>query len=258
VRRQTNHARVAYVKTNARVFGAATAAWLLGAAILLGIFWIFGWKWMIPVAIGAITVGYAWFLTALLNATDGTWLRRQGASAEELTSQALRRLRRDGWQTIDAVEFDGHDIDHVVVGPGGVWAIETKTSMVPMKMRADGIDLYGGDPCLQARQAARKIGLLLRSGGVELGVGAAVVLWGPGAPTLEGGVVELPSAAGPVLVFEGTRLRSNLKRFTRGELPLSDATAAVEMITSFVARRDRYQRSHHQSDKAPWKGVAAG
>lgn len=244
MRQLTNRERIEYVRANLGLFAGVTCGWLVGGGLILLLFWALGIHWLVPVAVGALIVGYLWFCTAALNAVDGTWLRRQGAGAEELTSGVLRRLRRDGWRTIDSVEFTSLEVDHVLVGPGGVWAIETKNSMVPMKVRPDGIDLYGGDPCVQARQAARKIELLLRSGdGPTLEVSPAVVLWGPGAPKLDGGVIEMSSPAGPVLIFEGQRLRSNLRRFDVAALSPADVASACDTLSAFVVRRDAYERT---------------
>lgn len=219
------------------------ALWVAVTGGLVVLFRVLGWTWATWAIIGASVIGFTWFLTAALNATDGTWLKRQGGAAEELTSQALRRFRRDGWRVVDAVPFKDFDVDHVLVGPGGIWAIETKNSMVPMKIRPDGIDLYGGDACVQARQAAQKIAHLLKSGGLDFEVLPALVLWGPGAPKLEQGFVALSAPAGEVLAFEGTKLRLCRDQFSRSELSLADAAAAYEVVTSFVARRDDYERA---------------
>ena len=52
-----------------------------------------------------------------------------GATAEAWTAQELRRLRSSGWLLINGVLRDRWgDIDHVLVGPGGVLVVETKWS----------------------------------------------------------------------------------------------------------------------------------
>jgi hypothetical protein len=52
-----------------------------------------------------------------------------GLQAEDWTAQELRRLRRHGWYSIDGLMLRSNsDIDHVVVGPGGVLVVETKWS----------------------------------------------------------------------------------------------------------------------------------
>ncbi len=54
---------------------------------------------------------------------------RVGAGGEETIGAKLEKLRRHGWQVLHAVPVGdrGSDIDHVVIGPGGVWTLNTKT-----------------------------------------------------------------------------------------------------------------------------------
>jgi hypothetical protein len=54
---------------------------------------------------------------------------RVGAGGEETVGARLEKLRRHGWQVLHAVPVGrrGSDIDHVVIGPGGVWTLNTKT-----------------------------------------------------------------------------------------------------------------------------------
>lgn len=57
---------------------------------------------------------------------------RTGLDGELATGQELDRLMRYGCRIFHDVPADGHNIDHVVVGPTGVLAVETKA-----KQRAD-------------------------------------------------------------------------------------------------------------------------
>jgi hypothetical protein len=54
---------------------------------------------------------------------------RVGAGGEETIGARLEKLRRHGWHVLHAVPVGdrGSDIDHVVIGPGGVWTLNTKT-----------------------------------------------------------------------------------------------------------------------------------
>jgi hypothetical protein len=53
---------------------------------------------------------------------------RVGADGEEGVGARLEKLRRHGWHVLHAVPVGerGSDIDHVLVGPGGVYTINTK------------------------------------------------------------------------------------------------------------------------------------
>src|SRR5207244_12405388 len=53
-----------------------------------------------------------------------------GEKGERRVSEVLRTLRDKDYVTFDDLLLEGVNIDHVVVGPGGVFAIETKTYSV--------------------------------------------------------------------------------------------------------------------------------
>lgn len=54
-----------------------------------------------------------------------TW--SQGAKGEEVVGAVLAELTEKGWLAIHDVSFGRGNIDHVLVGPGGLFAIETKS-----------------------------------------------------------------------------------------------------------------------------------
>ena len=74
------------------------------------------------------TAGALWLW--IVEAT-GTAPTMMGDLGEQWTAQELRRLRRSGWQVVNHVTLTAPDIDHVLVGPGGMFAIETKWSATP-------------------------------------------------------------------------------------------------------------------------------
>lgn len=85
-----------------------------------------------------ITIAAVAFLAATIISTRrilGLWQRRQthhlGWFGERLVAEKLAPLRFSGWRVFHDVPFvsDGRhfNIDHVVVGEGGLFAIETKT-----------------------------------------------------------------------------------------------------------------------------------
>lgn len=51
----------------------------------------------------------------------------QGAEGEEVVGKVLEGLAADGWCVIHDVSFGRGNIDHIVVGPGGIFTIETKS-----------------------------------------------------------------------------------------------------------------------------------
>lgn len=97
---------------------------------------------------------------------------RLGAIGEEAVGQFLdEKLRPMGCQVLHDVLGDSFNVDHIVVGPTGVFAIETKTHSKPMKgmcnVKYDGekITVNGAtpdrDPIVQAKAEAKWVSDLL-------------------------------------------------------------------------------------------------
>ncbi len=75
---------------------------------------------------------------------------RLGIRGEMSVGQQLEGLRASGYKVYHDIQEDGYNIDHVVVGPGGVFVIETKTASKPPGQVA--ID-YDGERLLIAGKA---------------------------------------------------------------------------------------------------------
>ena len=58
---------------------------------------------------------------------------RQGIEGERAVGQFLERLRERGYHVFHDVLGDGFNVDHVLIGPAGVFSIETKTWSKPLK-----------------------------------------------------------------------------------------------------------------------------
>ena len=79
-----------------------------------------------------------------LKTDERSW--RVGASGEETVGERLEKLKVDGWFVLHAVPVGtrGSDIDHVVIGHGGVYTINTKTHpggkiwVSPKQIRVNG------------------------------------------------------------------------------------------------------------------------
>ncbi|MFI5042956.1 MAG: nuclease-related domain-containing protein, partial [Acidimicrobiales bacterium] len=90
---------------------------------------------------------------------------------------------------VNDVEFPGFNVDHVVVGPTGVWVIETKSYQGTFRDSGDELSVDGHpvhrDPRAQAKAGAAAIsGFLHRETGMRWWVEPLVCL--PNA-TVEGG-----------------------------------------------------------------------
>ncbi|RZL68707.1 MAG: NERD domain-containing protein [Variovorax sp.] len=101
---------------------------------------------------------------------------RQALDGERAVGQYLERLREAGYHVFHDVVGTGFNIDHVLIGPAGVYTIETKTWSKPVKGGArvvfDGAELKVGgfepdrSPVVQAKaQAGWMKSMLLESTG---------------------------------------------------------------------------------------------
>lgn len=101
---------------------------------------------------------------------------RLAEDGEKAVGQFLDTLRETGYQVFHDVVGDGFNVDHVLIGPAGVFSIETKTWKKPQRgspeIQFDGVTLTAGgkvperNPLIQAKaQAGWLKQLLLESTG---------------------------------------------------------------------------------------------
>lgn len=76
-------------------------------------------------------VGF-WFIRPIL---DDISNYRLGLQGEQVVGQALTELLAKGYRVYHDLQFDGFNIDHVLVGPSGVYCIETKA-----RSKSDKVD----------------------------------------------------------------------------------------------------------------------
>ncbi|MDT8450648.1 MAG: nuclease-related domain-containing protein [Wenzhouxiangellaceae bacterium] len=80
-------------------------------------------------AIFAATVGF--FLYRLFRTRPEIRRLKLGRDGERAVGQYFERLRADGYEVFHDVIGEGFDVDHVLIGPGGVFTIETKSYSKP-------------------------------------------------------------------------------------------------------------------------------
>ncbi len=142
------------------------------------------------VSLGMVVVavlGLLWSLTSPGTATATKTSRPTsapttdlGGDAEQWTAIELRRLRRPGWRVVNQFLDKCGDIDHVLIGPGGVYAVETKWMADRDSVHARQQERRAAG---QAQADSRSMNLLrdMRLNGVR--VQPLVVLWGAGIET---------------------------------------------------------------------------
>jgi hypothetical protein len=189
--------------------------WRLRATIMLVVGLLFGIlteSWVIGLTL-AILAGIADTLYRSRTAADHV----NGASqsgAQRRTRWQLRRMRRAGYFALDArpIPNSREYIDHLVVGPTGVYAIDSEkwNSKVPVRTANSKI-LYRGPESQKERlehavwEAGRAAEILSAALGTEIIVRPALAIYGPRIPW------DIATIRG-VDVFTGKTLRKYLRR----------------------------------------------
>jgi hypothetical protein len=188
---------------------------------------------------------HAYFLGLLTAAVIGTigWVlyvaagnhnEHYGMLGEEATAEAVLTLwrRLKGWRLVNGLYFDGHgDVDHILIGPRGVFAIESKWTNVPWSIGDDAIIRA----TFQARRGAHKVGNVLRfERAIDLPVVPVVVLWGRGSPVIDGGTTMVDG----VLVAEGRRKQTWVRQLDEITLDRSRVRLVTDKLASDLNTRD--------------------
>lgn len=140
---------------------------------------------------------------------------KMGRDGERSTARALRPLTRGDWYATHDLQGNRRNLDHVVVGPGGVFLLESKNLAGEIVVDERGLTAVYGDASIDAFTNSRlsgavtsaSIDLRLRLAEVtdlHVFVVAAVVVWGEFAQGL--------SEHRNVHYIAGSRLRSWLEQ----------------------------------------------
>ena len=142
------------------------------------------WLWSIVAAVATLFAAFQ-----LIRAIPKVRRLRQAEEGERAVGQYLESLREQGYHVFHDILGDGFNVDHVLIGPGGVFTVETKTWSKPAKgeakIRYDGqaiqVGLFKPDrsPVVQASaQAGWLRALLEESTGMKPTVRPVVVFPG--------------------------------------------------------------------------------
>jgi hypothetical protein len=151
--------------------------------------------------VGLAVAGAAGAMTTTVIIQTGTGPTMAGELAEQWTVEELQDLLEHGHRLVNHVVIDGRgDADHVLVGPAGVFVLETKWSATPY--RSDDPRL--ADTVGRLERRAENTRLQFKRLGVET-VTPVLVLWGPAAQNVAEGTGAARS--GRTLVLAGRHLR---------------------------------------------------
>jgi Nuclease-related domain len=103
----------------------------------------------------AAAAGLAWRLRFRPSPDTRAW--RRGAKGERRTARLLAPLERHGWAVLHDLAIPGSaaNIDHLVIGPGGVLAIDTKQYRGRLQLDSDGMLWHGRHLLVSTLRKAR-------------------------------------------------------------------------------------------------------
>jgi hypothetical protein len=197
----------------------------------------FGLKTVRGFLLGAFIASLGWFTWFLAERYSGSGPRLMGAEAEKDTAKILERLKDH--HIVHGLEFEGRDVDHVVIGSSGVFAIETKWTGVALDSPLGKQVLKGF--LARAHWGAGRIKALLNAAGQRTtAVQPVLVIWGPGTWSFTTEIHELEG----VLICPGHNPERLLTTFESHVLEPDVAEAAAETVRGqeerqlqFLARR---------------------
>lgn len=159
--------------------------WRLYAGFMVGLFvvmlvvaWLMPSEFLQGLAAGAMLVAGPAILWSWTLQVTGTAPVMMGDQAEQWTANELRKLRGHGWRTVNHFALGKGDIDHVLIGPGGAYAFETKWSAT--QWQSDFGQARLREAVAQANANARTLRLWHPFKSRQVPVEAIVVLWGGG------------------------------------------------------------------------------
>jgi hypothetical protein len=186
----------------------------------------------------AAVPGALWAWTVQVTGTGPVMM---GDQAEQWTAAELRKLRRHGWRVVNHFLLRNDDIDHVLTGPGGAYAIETKWSASPWE--SDFGRARQRDAIRQVAANARLMSLWHPLRKLTITARPVVVLWGGDVknwrPTNSIQVID------GVLVVAGPALSGWLGSLGGDVLNPSQIEDVWIAIEAHVTRRDPYVRHAH-------------
>jgi hypothetical protein len=186
--------------------------------------------------VGVLTTAVVATLSFWVVQATGTGPIMMGDQGEQWTAQELRHLRKRGWKVINDVALKWWNTDHVIVGPGGAYAIESKWSATSWQVVPPDNHVAAG--CRQVDDNARTMTLWLRP--LKLGtVRPVLALWGANARELAT-AQELVARDRKVTVVAGPKIQEWLRTLPNGRLSDEQIASAWSKIDQQCRRRDAW------------------
>jgi hypothetical protein len=211
-------------------------------AVALGIVVTILANWQLGLTVAVL----AGIFDAIIRSRSGAASSAQGltTSAQRRTKKELARLERSGYRSLHICSIPDTDevIDHLLIGPTGVYAIDSEQwdKRLPVRTK-NGRQLWHGpfsqrDRLEHARwEAAQASRLLTDALGEPISVRPAMAVYGPSIPW---GVATIRD----VDVFSGDRLRKYLRKHPAGARAPRLSASEVERIYTAADRVLRPRR----------------
>lgn len=128
IRSPGQHARARVQRLRMRTL--VTLGVLAVATTLLGrTFGLHDWRFLVSeIALLAAIFVVSRFVLPLVERHD------RGATGEEEVGKLLSQLTASGWRIIHDISFGHGNVDHILIGPGGIFTIETKSHPGPVRV----------------------------------------------------------------------------------------------------------------------------
>lgn len=161
--------------------------------------------WAVAAATAIYTVTEIWTIPAQIR----SW--RAGTDGEDRTAQALSELEAEGFVVLHDRRKPGSsaNINHVIVGPTGVFVVESKSYSGPLSIQGD--DVYVGgrrrtDIVYEARSEAEIVEAILAIAGGHLSVTPILCIHRAELPLLKAEVqgIRVVNERGLIRVLRGT------------------------------------------------------
>ncbi len=184
-------------------------------AVIVGVVFtiVLNWRYGLTLAVLAAIADTVYRSRTTFYARPGVRL----TAAQRRTLNQLHRMRRKGYRAMHCCPIPGSEdqIDHLVIGPAGVFAIDSDTwdKRTPVRTM-NGRQLWHGPRSMKDRlehahwEAARAAELLSRELGSPVSVRPAMAVYGPKIPWVVATIRDVD-------VFSGPQLRKYLRRRAR-------------------------------------------
>ena len=178
----------------------------------------------------ALAVGVPAWSVVMLTGTAPTMM---GGEAERWTAEELQALEAHGCRIVHHAALRPGDMDHMVVGPIGVFVVETKWRS------GSWSDLGEMGARRQVSASTSALRLMTKRFGVER-VAAVVVVWGPASKDLPAPDLGRLPVDGSAVVIPGLHLRRWMLSLPGGQLLPDQIRAVHDEVVAHARRRDAH------------------